>query len=361
MEDANSDTVTDSFQNGGYSRWLHHLVPSLRTCSDDESRGEELQMKNLARLMSLLFAFALVAAACGSDSASDGSDEASESTETTVAEAEESAEESDEATDDAMSDDADTDDAMSDDEMDAMGDYLVDLEGREIVVAVENAYLPFNYIDAETGEPGGWDYAALADICARLNCTVKYETFDWDPMIQAVSAGQFDVAADGITITEERAEIVDFSVGYINLEQRILVAIDSEIDSIEALKASDCKMGTQAGTTNFDTAVELVGEDRIQAMDEFGFVIQSVVVGDICAAIIDETAGQGYVGENSDKIKLVGESLSSDELGFIFPKGSDLVEPFNLAINAMKEDGTMESLGQEYFSDSFTITYDDID
>lgn len=285
-------------------------------------------MKKIARLMALLFAFALFAAACGSDSA-----------ETT-----------------------DAGDATSDagDEM-AEGDYLVDLEGREITVAVENAYLPFNYIDAATGEPGGWDYAALDDICSRLNCVVKYETFAWDPMIQAISDGQFDVAADGITITEERAEIVDFSDGYINLDQRIMVALDSDIDSIDALKASDCMTGTQTGTTNYDTAVDTVGEARVQTFDEFAFAVQAVITGDVCATFIDETAGQGYLGENADKIKLVGDSLSADELGFIFPKGSDLVDPFNKAIAAMKADGTMEKLGAEYFSGAFTITYDDIE
>lgn len=284
-------------------------------------------MKRLSRLISLLLAFGLVAAACGS---SDSDADAGGDTATT--------------------------------EASGGGDFLVDLEGREVTVAIENAYLPFNYIDAATGEPGGWDYAALDDICSRLNCVPKYETFDWDPMIQAVADGQFDLAADGITITEERAQVVDFSDGYINIDQRILVAIDdTEITSEESLASSDCMVATQGGTTNADTAERIVGADRLTLLDEFGFVIQAVISGDACAAIIDETAGQGYVGENADKIQLVGDSLSADALGFIFPKGSDLVDPFNQAIKAMKDDGTMDRLGQEYFSGAFTITYDDIE
>jgi len=75
---------------------------------------------------------------------------------------------------------------------------------------------------------------------------------------------------------------------------------------------------------------------------------------------MDETAGQGYVGVNADKLELVGPSLSSDELGFIYPKGSDLVEPINAALDSMKADGFLETLAQKYFSDNFTITYDDI-
>ena len=78
------------------------------------------------------------------------------------------------------------------------------------------------------------------------------------------------------------------------------------------------------------------------------------------AVIIDETAGQGYVGESAEDLMLVGPSLSSDQLGFIFPKGSDLVAPVNLALAAMKEDGTLEEISTLFFGPTFTITYDDI-
>ncbi len=121
--------------------------------------------------------------------------------------------------------------------------------------------MPFNYIDAETGEAAGWDYEAIDEICSRLNCVPKYETFSWEPMIQAVSDGQFDVAADGITITSERAEVVDFSDGYINIDQRILVPIDSDITSADDLVAADCLVASQTGTTNYDKAVDLLGQD----------------------------------------------------------------------------------------------------
>jgi polar amino acid transport system substrate-binding protein len=98
----------------------------------------------------------------------------------------------------------------------------------------------------------------------------------------------------------------------------------------------------------------------VTALEEFGFVVQSVIAGDNCAAVIDETAGQGYVGANADAVQLVGESLSSDQLGFIFPKGSDLVAPFNFALDQMKQDGSLEEISRKYFGESFTISYDDI-
>ena len=76
--------------------------------------------------------------------------------------------------------------------------------------------------------------------------------------------------------------------------------------------------------------------------------------------IIDDVAGQGYVGENAEAVKLVGDSLSSDWLGFIFPKGSDLVEKTNSTLQEMMADGFLDALNLKYFGPDFTITYDDI-
>ncbi len=239
---------------------------------------------------------------------------------------------------------------------------LPDLGGREITVAVENAYLPFNYIDPQTGEPAGWDYEAINAICALLNCTPVYVEAAWEGMIQAVADGQYDMAADGITITEDRAQIVDFSNGYINIDQRFLARIDEDRFATvnEFVANEDLVIGTQTGTTNFETASTILPADRIQAFEQFPFAVQALIAGDVDAVILDETAGQGYVGVNADQLKLVGESLSSDQLGFIFPLGSDLVGPVNAALAVMGENGTLAALAERFFSDQFTITYDDL-
>ena len=237
-----------------------------------------------------------------------------------------------------------------------------DSDSDELTIAVENAYLPFNYLDPETGEPTGWDYEVLEEICERIGCTPVFENFPWEPMIQAVADGQFDMAADGITITAERAEIVDFSDGYMNIDQRLMVrkGEDRFVDGA-SFAAGDFVLGTQIGTTNYDTGVELVGEDRVQPFEEFGFVVQSLIANDVDAVIIDETAGQGYIGENADHIELIGESLSSDQLGFIFPKGSEWVEPVNEALAEMKSDGTLAEISSWYFGSAFSITYDNLE
>ena len=248
-------------------------------------------------------------------------------------------------------------------ETDTTTEGIPDLEGRVVTIAIENQYLPYNYIDITTGEPEGWDYDAWAAICDVLNCVPDFVEAGWEGMIQAVADGQYDAAADGITITEKRAEIVDFSDGYMSIEMRLLVRKDEDrVDSIADVQDNEeIVIGTQTGTTNYETAIQFFDEDRIQTYDTFPFAVEALVSSVVDVVVIDESAGQGYTGVNADELKLVGESMSSDTLGFIYPKGSDLVDAVNLALAELKANGTLDTLGEKYFTDAFKITYDDIE
>ena len=238
---------------------------------------------------------------------------------------------------------------------------LPDLDGCEFTFAVENAYLPFNYIDAADGEAKGWDYDVFNHMGELMNFVPVYVPAAWDGMIQAVADGQFMVAGDGITITAERDEIIDFSDGYINLAQRVLVAAENtDITSIEDLKNGDYTVATQKGTTNYEFAVSELGEDKVKAFDDFNFAIQAVISGDADASIIDETAGLGYMGANKDQVKLVGGDLTSEQLGFAFPNGSALVDVVNQGLAAMKDSGKLAEINAKFFSPDFSVTYDDI-
>jgi len=239
---------------------------------------------------------------------------------------------------------------------------LVDLECHEVTVAVENAYLPFNYIHSETGQAGGWDYDVIPEICERLHCQPVFVEVSWDVMIQSVADGLYDLAGDGITITAEREEIADFSMGYVAIEQRLLVRMgEDRFTNIEEFTANpELVMGTQTATTNYETAIQYLSEDRVRAFEQFPFAVQALIAGDVDAVIIDETAGTGYLGENAEELELIGPAISSDALGFIFPTGSELVEPFNLAIQNMMDDGTLAEINLRYWSGEFEVTYDDI-
>lgn len=235
---------------------------------------------------------------------------------------------------------------------------LPDLDGREVVVVTENAYPPLQFVDPKSGDAVGWEYDALAELAERLNFSVVIENSSWDAMIPAVSEGQFDMGMTGITIKEERKEKVDFSDAYMRSEMYMLVRADEDrfTDGPSFAAFEDGLVGAQAGTTPFYVAVYdmLDGDEanpRIKLMETFGASVQALMVGDVDVVLTDGTAGQGYVDANPDALKLTGDSMGTEDFGFIFPKGSDLVEPINAGIQAMKDDGTIEALNKKWFLD----------
>ncbi|HCP81826.1 MAG TPA: basic amino acid ABC transporter substrate-binding protein [Octadecabacter sp.] len=235
--------------------------------------------------------------------------------------------------------------------------HLPNLEGREIVIVTENAYPPLQFIDGN-GNAVGWEYDAMAEVAERLNATIAYENISWDAMIPAVSEGQFDMGMTGITIREDRAEIVDFSDTYMTSEMVMLVRGDEErfMDAASFAADDDLLVAAQPGTTPFYVAVyDVLDADeanpRIQLFETFGAGVAALRNGDVDLVLTDGTAANGYVEASDGGLKIVGEKLGTEDFGFIFPQGSDLVEPINAAIADMQADGTIETLNVRWFLD----------
>jgi polar amino acid transport system substrate-binding protein len=225
-----------------------------------------------------------------------------------------------------------------------------DLGGREVRIATENAYPPFNVID-EAGEAVGWDYDVGRAICERLNCTPVFVETAWEGLFEAMSAGENDVAFDGITINLARSLKIDYSDPYVEYGQVIVVRSDEnrpELADEESLVASDLNIATQTGTTNEITAIKLVGEDRIVSFETFDLPMVALMAGEVDSVIIDEVAAIGFIGANPGKLKIAFSVTSGEMLAFIFPPLSDLVEPFNWALQDMFADGTMDEICQTW-------------
>ncbi|MEE9322704.1 MAG: transporter substrate-binding domain-containing protein [Granulosicoccus sp.] len=235
---------------------------------------------------------------------------------------------------------------------------LPDLEGREIVVVTENAYPPLQFVNPKTGDAIGWEYDAMQELSERLNFKPVIQNASWDAMIPAVSEGQYDMGMTGITIRDDRREKVDFSDAYMTSEMFMLVRADENrfANGSEFSAFEDGLVGAQAGTTPFYTAVYemLDGNEqnpRITLFETFGASVQALRVGDVDVVLTDGTAGKGYVDANPDTFKLTGDAMGTEEFGFIFPIGSELVDPVNQGIAALREDGTLDALNKKWFLD----------
>jgi polar amino acid transport system substrate-binding protein len=237
-------------------------------------------------------------------------------------------------------------------------DELPDLGGRKVVVVTENAYPPLQFVDPKTGQAIGWEYDAMAEIAKRLNLSIDYANTSWDAMIPAVNKGEFDLGMTGITIRDDRKEQVDFSDPYMRSENFMLVRADEArfTDAASFAAFEEGLVGAQPGTTPFYTAVYEVldgneSNPRIKLFETFGASVQALKTGDVDVVLTDGTAGAGYVKADPGAFKLTGGPLGTEDFGFIFPKGSDLVAPINAAIASLKADGTIEALNKKWFLD----------
>ena len=230
---------------------------------------------------------------------------------------------------------------------------LPNLEGREIVFAVENLYPPFQFEDAETGDVVGYEYDFINELAHRLNFVPVFETTSFDVLISSVGDAQYDAGITGISIIDERRSVVDFSDPYINLDQFLLVRADEDrFASIDELAANDdLILGVQAGTSGFWVTDGAVPDERRVVFNEFGALVAALNSGDIDAVPADASGAAGFITTTGAGVKLVGEPISRDEVGIIFPLGSDLVEPINAGIASLKADGYLDFLYYKWFID----------
>jgi len=221
-------------------------------------------------------------------------------------------------------------------------------KAKTVVVAVENAYPPFNMIDEATGEGVGWDYDTVREICKRISCVPEFKEAAWDGIFPAMQAGEYDWLADGVTYTEERDKIVDFSIPYVTIGQTLLVRAD-ETSTLDDFKSNpDLIVGTQIGTTNEIVAKETFPDKEIQSFEDFGGAVLALISNDIDGVVIDNVSASGYMKENEGKLKIGAQITSDEKLAFVFPPGSALVAQVNKAMEAMIADGTLEALNKKW-------------
>lgn len=234
---------------------------------------------------------------------------------------------------------------------------LPDLEGRELAVAVENLYAPFQFEDPRAEDAIGFDYDLINEICYRLNCVPVWEKTSWDVQMAAVGEGQYDLGVNGISIKPERLEQVNFSDPYVTQDIFLLARQeDAGFTNLEEFSANeDLRMGVTVGGANYWLAqgyIEegLLTEDRVVAYPGFAEAVQALVIGDIDTIPADASSVGGFINASGAPVELVGDVLDSDQFGIIFPRegSEELVEAFNAALATMRDDGYLDYLAYKW-------------
>ncbi|MGQ7246229.1 transporter substrate-binding domain-containing protein [Halomonas sp. V046] len=220
----------------------------------------------------------------------------------------------------------------------------------KLTVATDPSFVPFEMMDQETGEMVGFDMEIIAALAERAGFEYDLRTMDFNGIIPAVQTGNVDIAIAGITITDERAEIVDFSDPYYDSGLQILVKADEEgVQSVDDL--AGMRIGTKIGSTSYDYLQENLGEDaEITPYPGTSDMYMALLGGSVDAAFYD-APNVGYFSQTrgEGKVKVVGPLYEGQQYGIVFVKDSEWVEPVNEALAAMKEDGTYDEIHAKWF------------
>ena len=220
--------------------------------------------------------------------------------------------------------------------------FAADLGGRVISIGSDTTYPPHEFI--EDGVVKGFDVDVVAAICERINCVPNWVTTAWDGIFPALANGEFDMVVSGVTITEERDKIVDFSDPYIIVQQGILMRVSDKGATIDNFKSGAMKLASQNGTTNAALGEELVGRDNLALFDSFNNAVIAVQNGDVDGVIIDSTSAAAYEQEFAGELAVGITGLSSDPLGLVFQEGDSMQDDFNEGLAAIIADGTLQKL-----------------
>ncbi|MYL23657.1 transporter substrate-binding domain-containing protein [Halomonas alkaliantarctica] len=220
-------------------------------------------------------------------------------------------------------------------------------------VATDPSFVPFEMMDQETGEMVGFDMDMINEIADRAGFEVNLTTMEFAGIIPAVQTGSQEIAIAGITITDERAEIVDFSDPYYDSGLRIIVRDDNdEVSTIDDLEGMS--IGTKIGSTSYDFLTEKFGDDAdITPYPGTSDMYMALLGRNVDAAFYD-APNVGYFSQTrgEGRTKVVGPLYEGQQYGIVFHKGSEWVEPTNEALAAMREDGTYDEIYTKWFGET---------
>lgn len=219
-----------------------------------------------------------------------------------------------------------------------------------LTVCSDVPYPPFEDFD-ESSESGfkGFDIDIVTAIAEGLDLelAVKDSSFDALQSGQALNAGQCDLAASAMTITEDRAQNLDFSDGYYDSEQSLLVPEGSDIASIEDLAGK--KVGVQQGTTGKAYTEENAPDADIISFPSDAEMFQAIKAGQVDALLQDLPVNLDH--QKSGGYEVVETYSTDEQYGLAMKKGNTaLVDAVNEQLSEMRDDGSYDEIYNTYFA-----------
>lgn len=280
----------------------------------------------MKKALSLMTAAALVLslAACGSTASSAASSEAA----------------SPEA---ASSDAASSSEAASETET----AELSTVEPGKLIMSTNAAFPPYE-MTTDSGEFEGIDIETAQAIADKLGLELQIDDMDFDAALLAVQQGKSDMVMAGVTVTDERQNVMDFTDSYATGIQSIIVKEDSDIASVDDLAGK--KIGTQRGTTGYLYCSDDFGDENVVAYDDGLTAVQMLNNGQVDCVVIDNAPAKEFIAANPG-LKLLDTAYVEESYAIGVGKGNaELKDAINTALEELKADGTLQAIVDKYIT-----------
>ena len=236
--------------------------------------------------------------------------------------------------------------AASSEAASAAATELTTVEAGKLTMATNAAFPPYE-MTTDAGEFEGIDIETAQAIADKLGLELQIDDMDFDAALLSVQQGKADIVMAGVTVTDERKAVMDFSDSYATGIQSIIVPEGSDIASPDDLAGK--KIGTQRGTTGYIDCSDDFGDENVVAYDDGLTAVQALNNGQVDAVVIDNAPAKEFVAANPGLV-ILDTSYAEEDYAIGMAKGSSLEDAVNAVLEELKADGTLQSIVDKYIT-----------
>ena len=229
---------------------------------------------------------------------------------------------------------------------------LTTVNAGKLTMSTTAAFPPYEMTD-DNGNYVGIDIEVAQAIADKLGLELQVDDMDFDAALLAAQSGKSDMVMAGVTVTEERQTVMDFSNTYATGIQVVIVPEDSDIASIDDMTGK--MIGVQRGTTGdlyCSASVEDggFGEENVTPYDNGLTAVQALMNGQVDCVVIDNAPAQEFVAANPG-LKILDTEYANEEYAIGVAKGNaQLLDAINGALEELQADGTVQSIVDKYIT-----------
>lgn len=231
----------------------------------------------------------------------------------------------------------------------AGADALADLRASGVLrVGTEGTYSPFTYHDTSSGDLTGYDVEVVTAVAEKLGVKPEFSEVKWDAIFAGLEAERYDIIANEVTVHDERTAKYDLSEPYsVSIPVAVVRSDDSSVTSLEDVTG---KTSAQSATSNWAELATDSGA-TVVPVDGFTEAVSALKDGRVDLTFNDNLAVLGYLAQTSDSSVKVAFELPDQAVSqaFALRKDSGLLDAINGALDELRADGTLASLGEKYF------------